>query len=153
MSNSPIIRKMQIEDFQQVVALYRELVGDSKVASDLSGRKQWQQVLSHPGTVVFGLEKDHQLCAMTTLHVLPNMTYGGRPYGLIENVVTLGAEQGKGLGRRLMEHVIAQAWDQNCYKIMLLTGKMAGARGFYERLGFSDDEKFGMTLRRIPTRN
>ena len=84
--------------------------------------------------------------------ILPNTTYRGLPYALVENVVTLKRVQGKGFGRQLMEHVIEAAWQQDCYKIMLLTGQHAGARGFYERIGFSTDEKFGMTLRRIPVR-
>ncbi|MFT7594082.1 MAG: hypothetical protein ACI8R4_001400 [Paracoccaceae bacterium] len=35
---------------------------------------------------------------------------------------------------------------------MLLTGKDLGARGFYEKLGYTEDEKFGMILRRAPKR-
>ena len=89
---------------------------------------------------------------MATLHLLPNMTYGGRPYGLVENVVTLSAMQGQGLGRAVMEAVIAAAWEADAYKIMLLTGKEAGAKGFYYKLGFSNEQKFGMMLRRVEMR-
>ncbi|MEO1364479.1 MAG: GNAT family N-acetyltransferase [Pseudomonadota bacterium] len=89
---------------------------------------------------------------MVTLHILPNMTQGGRPYALIENVVTHAEHRGAGHGRQVMEAAVAAAWAADCYKIMLLTGQTAQARGFYEALGFSADEKWGMTLRRAPLR-
>lgn len=80
------------------------------------------------------------------------MTQGGRPYALIENVVTHAAHRGTGQGRRVMTAVIDAAWNADCYKIMLMTGRSAEARGFYEKLGFGADEKWGMTIRRVPVR-
>jgi GNAT superfamily N-acetyltransferase len=80
------------------------------------------------------------------------MTYEGRPYAVIENVVTLKRCQGQGLGRMVMQAAIDAAWVAGAYKVMLLTGKSLGAKGFYEKLGFTSEEKFGMTLRRAPPR-
>ncbi len=51
-----------------------------------------------------------------------------------------------------MQAAIDAAWAADCYKIMLLTGRTAEARGFYEKLGFGTDEKWGMTIRRVPER-
>ena len=90
--------------------------------------------------------------AMVTLHILPNMTQGGRPYALIENVVTHADHRGSGCGRRVIEAAVQRAWEADCYKVMLLTGQRAKARCFYEALGFSADEKWAMTLRRAPVR-
>ena len=89
---------------------------------------------------------------MATLHILPNMTFSGRPYALAENVVTLNSHQGKGHGRTVMSYLQEQAWAANAYKVMLLTGRSAAARGFYEKLGYSADQKWGMVLRRAPLR-
>ena len=80
------------------------------------------------------------------------MTYGGRPYGLVENVVTLAARRGQGIGTLVLEHVINAAWQAGAYKIMLQTGRARGALRFYEGLGFSRTEKHGMILRRMPAR-
>ena len=110
------------------------------------------EVLAHKGTHVIGLFEGRALLAMATLHLLPNMTFGGRAYALVENVVTRGERQGQGLGRQVMERVIDMAWAEGAYKIMLLTGRDLGARGFYEKLGFTGDEKHAMTLRRAPPR-
>ncbi|MHA1571402.1 MAG: GNAT family N-acetyltransferase [Alphaproteobacteria bacterium] len=110
------------------------------------GAARWAALLEHPGTIVLGAEVDGLLVAIVTLHILPNMTFGGRPYALIENVVTAQAYRGRGIGRRTMEEAVAAAWAAGASKIMLLTGPKRGVRGVYEQLGFTD-EKVGMTMR------
>lgn len=142
------IRLAEPNDYPAIVALYRELVGEILVSEGEAGRAQWRALLSHSGTSVLAAEAERRIVAMATLHILPNMTYGGRPYALIENVVTAKDRQGHGFGRQAMQAAIARAWDAGAYKIMLLTGKTRGARPFYEKLGFDPYEKFGMTLRR-----
>ena len=112
-----------------------------------AGRAAFGPVLSHPGTTIMGTEVDGRIIAMATLHIMPNMTYGARPYALIENVVTAASRQGEGHGRRVMEELTTLARDAGCYKVMLLTGQGRGAKGFYEKIGFSDHEKHGMILR------
>ncbi len=141
------IRQACEDDFDAVTKLYRELAGDIPVAAGVDGAAQWKIVLSHPGTTVFGAETVGRLVAVATLHVLPNMTFGGRPYALIENVVTASTYRGRGIGRQVMEQAVSAAWAAGAYKIMLLTRQECGASGFYEKLGFTANEKFGMTLR------
>ena len=52
----------------------------------------------------------------------------------------------------VMEAAIDAAWASDAYKIMLMTGRTANAREFYETLGFSGDEKWAMMMRRVPLR-
>jgi GNAT superfamily N-acetyltransferase len=144
-----LCRALICSDFEDAQALYCELTGEESVAS----KAQFEAVICHSGTQIIGCEVGGKLASMATLHLLPNMTNGGRPYGLVENVVTLAAVQGHGFGRAVMEAVIASAWAANAYKIMLLTGKAADARGFYKKLGFSDEHKHGMMLRRVALRH
>ena len=143
------------DDFDAVVALLQEFDGNVPVANDAAGHERWRQIVGLPGTQVIVVEDDQRLIATATLHVLPNLTYGGRPYALIENVITSASARGKGVGRRVMQAAIDAAWQADAYKIMLLTGKhrrSGSVLGFYEKLGFTADEKHGMTLRRIPPR-
>lgn len=102
---------------------------------------------------MFGAEMNGHIVSMATLHMLPN--FGGRrtAYGLVENVVTLREFQGQGIGRAVIEKLLETAWAGGAYKVMLLTGIEAGARGFYEKLGFSGDSKIGMQIRKIPIRS
>ncbi|MEO0666462.1 MAG: GNAT family N-acetyltransferase [Pseudomonadota bacterium] len=143
-----MIRAFTAADADTALTLYRHLVGDQPVA----GHAAFARLIAHPGTRVLGAWAGEVAQAMVTLHILPNMTHGGRPYALIENVVTHAEHRGVGHGRQVMEAAVSAAWAADCYKIMLLTGRTAQARGFYEALGFSADEKWGMTLRRAPLR-
>ena len=146
------LRTATTEDYSDIHALYEELVGAGGVASGQEGKQRFSEILAHPGTTIACAEYEERLVAAATLHILPNMTVNGRPYALIENVVTLRAMQGTGLGRAVMDYARDMAWAADCYKIMLLTGRDVGARSFYEKLGYSAEEKWGMTLRRTPKR-
>lgn len=142
------IRPLMQQDADQAAALYRCLAPGQTIA-DVA---QFELLIGHPGTTIWGRFDAGALLAMATLHILPNMTQGGRSYALIENVVTQEDHRGHGHGTEVMTAAMAAAWDADCYKIMLMTGKAAQARGFYERLGFNADEKWGMTIRRAPLR-
>ena len=146
------VRELVISDFDAAMALYRELVGKTPLPDTKDARERYKEILSLPGTSIIGAELDRQIRSMATLHILPNITFSGRPYALIENVVTFAEFRGRGLSSKVMSHAIELAWRSEVYKIMLLTGRDFGARGFYEKLGFTADEKHGMTLRRAPKR-
>ncbi len=139
-------------DFDALFRLFEELVGPELMPKESEARMRLAEILDHPGTHIQVAEVSGQVAAMATLHVLPNLSFGGRPYALVENVATLKSHQGRGIGRRVMEEIAAFAWSKDAYKIMLLTGRDLGARGFYEKLGYSAEEKYGMTLRRAPKR-
>lgn len=145
-------RKLTVDDYADALALYNELAGDNPVVSGVWGEDRFAQILHHDGTTIFGAVLDGTVVSMATLHILPNMTYDGRPYCLIENVVTHFADQGQGYGRGVLETAIKAAWNAKAYKIMVLTGKTNDVKGFYQKCGFSEDDKFGLTLRRAPLR-
>jgi GNAT superfamily N-acetyltransferase len=149
---TPAFRELRPADYADALMLYQELAGDTSFADDAGGKERFRQILAHPGTTIWGAEVQGAVLSMATLHILPNMTFDGRPYCLIENVVTRRSAQGRGLGRGVMQVVMAATWAANAYKIMLLTGKVKGAKGFYEKLGFTNEEKFGMVLIRAPMR-
>ena len=74
--------------------------------------------------------------------VVPNLTRGCRPYGLIENVVTHGAHRGAGHGKAVLEAALQHAWRQGCYKVMLMTGRKDPAiQQFYCNAGFDPQAK------------
>ncbi|MEQ6249681.1 GNAT family N-acetyltransferase [Sulfitobacter sp. HNIBRBA3233] len=143
--SAPDIRRLTNADFDDALALYRALTRDPVPVS--AAPRDFAAVLAHPGTAIFGAEVDGRIRSMLTAHLLPNMTSGGRAYGLIENVVTDPGFQRRGLGRMTLRAAIDHARGAGAYKLMLLTGTARGARGFYEKLGFSDAEKHGMVLR------
>ncbi|MDQ7990268.1 MAG: GNAT family N-acetyltransferase [Candidatus Dactylopiibacterium sp.] len=108
----------------------------------------WQACLSHPGFTCFGAFVGDALVASATLVVIPNLTRGCRPYGLIENVVTHAAHRRRGHGMAVVRAAQAQAWALGCYKLMLLTGREdAPTLDFYRAAGFRSDDKLGFVAR------
>lgn len=78
-----------------------------------------------------------RLVASCLLAIIPNLTRGGRPYGLIENVVTHADFRKRGLATGLLHHALEQAWRVRCYKVMLMTGRKDEATlRFYRQAGF-----------------
>ncbi len=144
MSVKGAVRVLTHSDAAEALILYNELT----VGPPAQSTAAFCVVVNHPGTQVFGLFEGGQLASMLTLHLLPNVVWDARPYGLIENVVTRACFQRQGLGRRVMQAAIKSAWDADAYKIMLMTGQRRGAKGFYEAVGFCAKDKFAMVMRR-----
>ncbi|MGJ8616914.1 MAG: GNAT family N-acetyltransferase [Sulfitobacter sp.] len=138
------VRVLECADADAALLLYNELT----VGPPADDAGVFASVIDHPGTSIFGVFLDQGLVSMVTLHLLPNVLWNARPYALIENVITARAFQKQGFGRRAMDAAIAAAWDAGAYKIMLMTGQKRGAKGFYEAIGFSSEDKFAMVMRR-----
>ena len=93
-----------------------------------------------------------RLLASCTLVVIPNLTRGGKPYALIENVVTHAAARGRGHGKALLAAAVERAWQHECYKVMLLTGsERPSTHAFYRAAGF-EQSKTGFQVRRMAKR-
>ena len=93
--------------------------------------------LANPRIRYFGGWDEGLLVASCTLTVIPNLTRACRPYGVIENVVTHSAHRNQGWGHALLQHTLAHAWRERCYKVMLMTGrKDEHTLRFYEQAGF-----------------
>ena len=146
------VRAATEADYPHMLRLMRVLMGDLPVLDGTAGQARFREILRQPGTTVFLADGPQVPVSTATLHMMPNLTHGGRPYALVENVVTDPAARGQGAGRAVMAALQDHAWAQDAYKIMLLTGQDSGARGFYEALGYSAEDKTGLTMRRAPRR-
>jgi GNAT superfamily N-acetyltransferase len=105
----------------------------------------WQEILKDPRLHCFVLERSGAIVATAVLDIVPNLTRGCRPFGVLQNVVTDGSMQGTGLGKKLIGDVLAFAWEQNCYQVLVQTGR-PDVVGFYEKLGFTS-EKIGLVAK------
>jgi N-acetylglutamate synthase-like GNAT family acetyltransferase len=145
---SPDIRAARAKDLPALLALYRQLNPDDPVLPEAEAGARFAQILAHPGTTIFVTCVDGVAVSSVSLVVIPNMTRGGQPYALIENVVTHADHRRRGHGRALIDTAVASAWDLGCYKVMLLTGSTEPATlRFYANCGFSQN-KTGFQIRR-----
>lgn len=142
------IRPLQTADLAAQQALLAQLNPDDPPLPPAQAAAIWQQMLAMPGLVCLGVFAEGALLASCVLHVLPNLSRGGRPYALIENVVTARAARRSGHGRALLEAACSRAWAAGCYKAMLLTGRKDEAvSAFYTACGFAADDKRGFVAR------
>jgi len=151
--NEPlIVRHALPADLPRLLALYRHLVPEDESAPlDLAARRL-DELQAYRGSAVFIGLAASSIVGSCTLVVIPNLTRGGRAYGLIENVVTDAAFRGRGYGKRILEAAVTAAWQADCYKVMLMTGsKNPSTLAFYTAAGF-EQTKTGFQIRRLPPR-
>lgn len=143
------VRPLLHPDLAPLLALYRHLHPQDAPLPDAGVVEQiWSESLANPRMRHFGGFEGDALVAACTICVVPNLTRGCRPYALVENVVTDAAHRRKGWGRAVLGEALAFAWSQDCYKVMLLTGRRDEAVfRFYRSAGFDPDEKRGFVAR------
>jgi|GEM_PF-478841 len=138
-----IIREITAFELEELLSLYQHLHAfDDPLLQRTVLEALWQDIQKNPLLKYFGGFIDNKLISSCTLAIIPNLTRGRRPYGVIENVVTHRDFRRKGYGRSVLRQALSYAWSQNCYKIMLMTGrKDEGTYRFYESAGFDRHAK------------
>ena len=133
-----VIRKAVPADLPDILALYAELNTNDLLPEADEASQTWARLLGSDMLSIHVAEHDGRAVSTCVLVIVPNLTRGMRPFAVIENVVTLQWARGHGLGRRVIQAALDEAWAAGCYKIMLATGrKDTAVLGFYEACGFS----------------
>ncbi|KKK40409.1 MAG: Acetyltransferase (GNAT) family protein [Candidatus Lokiarchaeum sp. GC14_75] len=108
----------------------------------------WEEITANPLLHYFVVEHNNKIVSSCSLSVIPNLTRGGRPYGLIENVVTHTEYRRRGFGTSCLQFAVEIAWKNKCYKVMLLTGsKDPSIHHLYEKVGFKKGIKTGFVAK------
>ncbi|WP_310597824.1 GNAT family N-acetyltransferase [Aeromonas aquatica] len=132
-----VIRECGSQDLAGLLALYEELRPQDPALSESAAREGLAALLRQPHTRILVALVDGQLASSCQLGVIPTLTNGGRPFGIIEHVITGAAFRRQGLSHRLLDRTLALAWELDCYKVMLLSGEgREAAHRLYEGLGF-----------------
>jgi GNAT superfamily N-acetyltransferase len=146
------IRDAQPDDLPELQALYLHLSPEDAICPSEEAATILHRFLLYPGSAILIGEVGDDLVVSCTLVVIPNLTRGGKPYGLIENVVTHADWRNRGFGRMMLQVATERAWTVGCYKVMLMTGsKKPSTLEFYRSAGF-EQSKTGFQIRRRPPR-
>ncbi len=143
-----ILRSAVVDDLPAMLVLYRHLSPDDPPLPVAAASPSWSALLTSPLADVLVAQVDGTVAASCLLLIVPNLTRGGRPFAMIENVVTDAAFRRRGLGTRLLALAGDRARAAHCYKIMLATGRTDEAvLRFYEQAGFTRGGKTFFEMR------
>lgn len=135
----PRIRLARLRDVDGLAALYRELRPHDPRLSRAQTTRILKRLLADQHSCLVVCEVGGVLAATCQLGVVPTLAVGGRPFGIIEHVVTLPDFRQRGLARATLEFALQLAWRRGCYKVMLLSGvQRQGAHQLYRAVGFKD---------------
>jgi len=88
-----------------------------------------------------------RIVAMAALHFTTSTAEGGK-VAWFEDCIVRPEHRRRGLGRALLEYVIAQAKAEGALRVMLLTdGDNATAQALYRKSGFRDSAMLAMRLK------
>ena len=137
-----MIREATQSDLKQVLELYLFLHETSVPEESEHLRKTWDSIINDENHHLIVCEIDGRLVASCVCVIIPNLTRNVRPYAFVENVVTHEAYRKKGYATACLNYAKQIAKDNNCYKMMLLTGsKREETLNFYRNAGYNSTDK------------
>jgi|SRR3954447_947386 GNAT superfamily N-acetyltransferase len=147
--NEAIVRCATQEDLREVLSLYQHLHTHEPQLEAAKAERVWMTLLASNFVTVIVAQTAERLVSSCTLAIVPNLSRGGRSYGVIENMVTHADYRKLGLGRRVLAGALDIAARADCYKVHLATGsKRETTLRFYEGAGFQRGAKTYFEVRR-----
>jgi len=142
------IREVNSGDLNALHDLYMNHLFKNRLNNEPQNITKWadllEKIIADKNYHILIGEVDSKIISSVTIIILENLPHNTRPYALIENVVTHEDYRNKGYASELMEYACKIAEENNCYKIMLMTGsKKDSTLGFYEKCGFNKNDKTG----------
>ncbi|WP_082930780.1 GNAT family N-acetyltransferase [Shewanella woodyi] len=143
-----MIRSARFNDLAGVLKLYREL---RPLDSDLEvnfAKERWSEIIDDPLTFIIVADIDGELASSCSLNLNLSIANGARPFAIIEHVITSEKFRRQGLSRQVLEFAISMAWEENCCKVMLLSGEnLDKAHSLYESVGFKSGIEKGFVIK------
>ena len=94
--------------------------------------------------IKFAVVENDREVARAYLYLMHNDLHT-KPFGLLEDVYVIENKRGEGLGTKLVEQLMEEAKNQECYKLIATSRKSRPkVHQLYKRLGF---EEYGLEFR------
>ena len=137
-----MIREAKQEDLLEVLNLYLYLHEETVPEQSEHLSVIWNQIIADKNHHLIVNIVDGKIVSSCVCVIIPNLTRNVRPYAFIENVVTQTAFRGLGLASECLEYAQKIAKENNCYKMMLMTGsRKKETLDFYKRCGYNSTDK------------
>jgi GNAT superfamily N-acetyltransferase len=111
-------------------------------------RRALEIIFAEPSRARIYVARDGaRIIAMAALHFTTSTAEGGK-VAWFEDCIVRPEHRRKGIGKALLEHVIAQARAEGALRVMLLTdGNNDRAQALYRKSGFRDSAMLAMRLK------
>ena len=134
------VRHARSEDLEAVIELLREdvirEVDESQVPAS-AYRAAFEEIRTDRHQDLLVGQVDGEVVATAQVTWVRHLTYVGGLMCQLESVRVRSDRRGQGLGRRLVEHVVAEARERGAARVELTTNaRRERAQEFYRRLGF-----------------
>lgn len=137
-----IVREANRNDLNEILQLYLYLHEDSIPGNTEHLRNTWNDIIEDSNHYLIVCEVDGKLMASCVCVIISNLTRNVRPYAFVENVVTHEEFRKKGYATACLDFAKQIAEENNCYKMMLLTGsKEESTLNFYRNAGYNSSDK------------
>ena len=137
-----MIREANKNDLDEILQLYLYLHEKSIPEDSQHLRSTGDNIMNDANHHLIVCETDGKIVASCVCVIIPNLTRNVRPYAFVENVVTHGEYRKKGYATDCLNFAKKIAEENNCYKMMLLTGsKEESTLNFYRNAGYNSSDK------------
>ncbi|HET8956714.1 MAG TPA: GNAT family N-acetyltransferase [Solirubrobacterales bacterium] len=133
------IRRAGKADLPIVLRLLAEMHKEEPPdARDQAVTQAFQEILKRPDRrALLVAVTDNEIVGTLDLLVVPNLSHGGQPWAMIENVVVDQSHRRKGIGGLLLETATELAESAGCYKLQLVShAKRDAAHALYRHAAF-----------------
>ena len=111
-------------------------------------RRALEIILAEPSRArIYIAREGGKVIAMAALHFTTSTAEGGKA-AWFEDCIVRPEHRRKGIGKALLEYVVAQARAEGALRVMLLTdGDNERAQALYRKAGFGDSSMLAMRLK------
>ena len=137
-----MVREAVKKDLDELLNLYLFLHEKNIPKNSEYLENTWKTIIEDINHHIVIKEINGKIVSSCVCVIVPNLTRNIRPYALIENVVTHEEHRGKGYATDCLHYAREIAIENNCYKIMLLTGtKNKSTLAFYKNADYNNEDK------------
>ena len=136
------IKRADKDDLQRLLELYTYLHDNPYPELDSRIENIWSRIINDTNHYVLLGYFNEKLVSSCVIVIIENLTHQQKPYAVIENVITHPDYRNRGYASLILSAAKDIAVENNCYKIMLLTGsKQDSTLNFYRRAGYNSTDK------------
>jgi GNAT superfamily N-acetyltransferase len=137
-----VVKKIEKDDLSKLLELYTHLNVNPYPTIDKRIEDIWERLLNEKNHYILGCYVGENLVSTCVITIIENLTHLQTPYALIENVVTNPDHRNKGYGSLVLDAAKDIAIENDCHKIILVTGsKKESTLNFYKNAGYDPNEK------------